>query len=127
VGPEKAGGQCDESVRVLHTDSRVSRVPHLTTRTRARGLETSDEASWVLGSARPRTDSTMARRCGGGTPEHRTLKKTVDMRTKPTYRTSEALTGPTLCRSSLPARLLHREIAIDHSQDLSRSPSTWPQ
>jgi hypothetical protein len=40
------------------------------------------------------------------------------MRTKPTYRTSKALTGPTLCRSSLPARLLHREIAIDHSRDL---------
>jgi hypothetical protein len=43
-------------------------VPHLTTRTRARGLETSGEASWVLGSARPKTDSTMARRWNTGTP-----------------------------------------------------------
>ena len=71
MGPEKAGGQCDESVRVLHTDSRVSRVPHLTTRTRARGLETSDEASWVLGSARPRTDfhyGQAVRRWNTGTP-----------------------------------------------------------
>src|ERR1700721_792388 len=86
----------EETIEVRRLSTPLFR--HITTRARARGLENSEEASWVLGSARPRTDSTMARRCGGGTPEHRTLKKTVDMRTNPTYRTSEALTGPTLCR-----------------------------